>query len=112
MELFSPDAIVSLQDKDVLIEIHDFIASNTSSILHERFARTHDIHRIPAMKDSQRPKLFPSILMMHLSEAKRISVVKAEGRPAPMEWFFMRSRTYLGHQNDPIVCDSPIFGIL
>lgn len=87
-ELFPQDVIPVLARHDLLIEVHDFIDIELSSLLRKRFEASHTITEIQSVDDivKARTYAYPELAVFTLSERKRIL---AEHRPALMTWFFM-----------------------
>jgi hypothetical protein len=89
MALLDPHTVPDLARCAVLVEIHDFVDSNLSSVIRSRFAPTHDIVEI----DQRARTLADFPLRTPLGSGRLLArrYVKAmdEGRPAKMNWFSM-----------------------
>src|SRR5262249_676672 len=57
-ELFGPETPRRLEGCDLLIEIHDFVDINISSVLRNRFEPTHDIEVVQSLDDIQKAKTY------------------------------------------------------
>ncbi len=89
MTLLDPEVAPRLARCAMLVEIHDFVDENLSSVIRSRFAPTHDIVEI----DQRARTLADFPLRTPLGSGRLLSkrYVKAmdEGRPARMNWFSM-----------------------
>jgi len=91
MSLFSEKIIPTLARHDLLIELHDFIDKNISSIIRKRFERTHEIVVIESIDDIKKAQTY------HYEELKDYSLqvrkqLLGERRPSIMQWFYIKSR--------------------
>ena len=90
--LFSEEVIAGLNGHDLLIETHDFIDIEISTVLRERLASTHEVSAISSVDDIAKalsydyPELSPYDL-----ESRRDLL--AEHRPAIMQWLFATPAT-------------------
>jgi tRNA G37 N-methylase Trm5 len=86
--LFTATVVAELCNHDFLIEVHDFIDIEISSVIRERFERTHDISVIQSIDDIKKAHIYkyPELERFTLGERRRLL---AEYRPHTMEWFFM-----------------------
>jgi len=89
MTLLDPKVVPGLARCAVLVEIHDFVNENLSSVIRSRFQETHDIVEI----DQRARTLDDFSLSTPLGSGRLLSkrYVKSmdEGRPARMNWFAM-----------------------
>lgn len=90
-KLFTRDAVELLVPHDLLIEIHDFIDIEISTQIREAFHETHEIEVYQSIDDIKKAQAYEYKELRKFSLADRKAIL-AEGRPAIMEWFFMRSR--------------------
>ncbi len=91
-ELFKESVISSLAKHDLLIEVHDFIDIETSSIIRQRFEKTHQIESIQSIDDITKAHSYGYGELHDYDLATRKALL-AERRPAIMEWFYMMPRT-------------------
>ncbi len=90
-ELFVEELIPFLTGHDLLIEIHDFIDINISSLICQRFEKTHEIETIQSVDDIKKAQTcFCEELDDYDLETRK--TLLAEHRPAIMEWFYMQPR--------------------
>jgi len=96
-QLFSDDVILKLASHDVLIEAHDFVDIDISSVLCQRFSPTHTREVVESVDDIQKALTyhFPELDAFDRIQRKRLL---AESRPSIMQWFFLTSMSA-----DPIV---------
>jgi hypothetical protein len=83
IELLDPVHVPSLRSASILVETHDFVDPNISTVLVERFEQTHQIETVVA---TSRPATLPHLA--HLEPEVR-EVAIDEGRPTdpwPMRW--------------------------
>ena len=90
-DLFTDKTVAALAAHDVLVEVHDFVDIEISSILRRRFAGSHDLKVFQSIDDIQKAKTYdyPELAPFDLAARK---LLLAERRPAIMEWFFFQSR--------------------
>jgi hypothetical protein len=86
-ELLDPALAPALAEADILVEIHDFIDPSISATLARRFQATHEIE-VFSMQERDGFHLPP--LDGLLPEQRHFAVW--EGRPAGMQWAWMRPR--------------------
>jgi hypothetical protein len=86
--LLDPFHAPALQTTDLLVELHDFIDPSISSLLLERFHRTHEITLFP-MQDRD-PSSMP-LLAGLTPDQQRFTVW--EGRPPGMQWAWMQAKS-------------------
>ena len=86
--LFSADLIPFLARHDLLIEVHDFIDIEISSVLRERFAGTHEIEVIAGVDDVRKAQTYdyPELSPYSLDERR---LLLTEYRRHAMEWFYL-----------------------
>ena len=89
--LFTDKLIFSLRKHDFLVEVHDFIDIEISSVLLERFGKTHIIKRIKSIDDIEKAHRYhySEIAKYNLDDRRKLF---SENRPHIMEWFFMTPR--------------------
>jgi hypothetical protein len=91
LELLQPDLVPSLRDATVLVELHDFIDPEISSIVLTRFRETHAAQRLTV--GNRVIGDYP--ILRRLRRADRAAAID-EGRPTephPMEWGVFRPRS-------------------
>jgi hypothetical protein len=79
---------------ELLIEVHDFIDLTIGDHLKEVFSTTHDIEIFKSIDDLTKARNY------HFDETDKLDIemrkgVFGEGRPAPMEWFYLTPRSSL-----------------
>jgi hypothetical protein len=94
--LFTQDLVSTLARHDFLIEIHDCNDIEISSILQERFFKSHDITIVENTGDAQKIRKY--VTKDFYQDIKSYDlpvrhVMLAEGRSGTMEWFYFRSKT-------------------
>ncbi|HKO47025.1 MAG TPA: methyltransferase domain-containing protein [Polyangiaceae bacterium] len=89
VDVFAPEVIPSLADSDILIEMHDFIVPDATSIVVERFRSTHLFSLVHSV--SQRDPR-PYRELEGFSE-KEVREGLDEDRCAPMTWGVFISKT-------------------
>lgn len=89
--LLTPEVVPYLRRHDLLVEAHDFIDINISTIMHKLFEATHDIQTIQSVDDIQKAKtyLLPELQRYDLGTRRALL---AESRPTIMEWLFIKAR--------------------
>jgi hypothetical protein len=93
-ELFVEELVPLLADHDLLIEIHDFIDITISSLIRQRFEKTHAIEVIQSVDDIKKAQTYSYEELGDYDLATR-KILLAETRPAIMEWFYMKPRKEL-----------------
>jgi len=88
-ELLDPVRVPALAGSDLLVELHDFLDPSISSTLEARFRATHDIEIIPMQERDV--STLPQLARL-TPEQQQLAVW--EGRPAGMQWAWMRSRAW------------------
>jgi hypothetical protein len=88
LELLDPSIVPSLQNTDILVEVHDFIQPDISAVLTARFEQSHQIVVVPTCVRTLAD--WPP----HVEYGNDQLKIRAmhEGRPAEMAFFWMRSR--------------------
>lgn len=88
MRLFNACNLVNLKQCHLLIEIHDYIDINISSILSKLFLTTHTCRVIKSLDDIEKAKTYDyeETKDMDLATKKKLF---GECRPAIMEWFYL-----------------------
>ena len=87
-DLFTQEIAKLFNHHDFLIEIHDFVDITISSIIRQRFERTHLIKVVKSIDDLKKAQLY------FYEELKRYNhndkkILLQEKRPTIMEWFYM-----------------------
>lgn len=103
--LFTEDGVRAVADHDLLIEVHDFVDPEISSLLRQAFQRTHHLEVIPSVDDVRKARTYDyeELRGVDLKTRRRLL---AETRPGIMEWFSLTSRaTDQGHTTS--VAESP-----
>jgi hypothetical protein len=91
LELFSEETLLSLSRHDLLIEVHDCINPNISSILSARIENTHELEVIPSVDDAMKVQTYYYDELQSYQPTVR-RVLLGEYRYGPMAWFFLTSR--------------------
>lgn len=91
-KLFVEDTVPFIASCDLLIEIHDYIDINISSLIRQRFAETHEVEIIRSIDDIDKAKsyFYEELTGFDLESRK---ILLGECRPTIMEWFYMKSRS-------------------
>ena len=86
--LFTEETIPVLAKHDLLIETHDFIDIEISSLIRKRFKDTHRITSVQSVDDIVKAQTYsyPELESFTLSERR---LLLAEYRPSIMTWLFM-----------------------
>ncbi len=87
-QLFTKDTVSTLANHDLLIEVHDFLDIEISSVIRQRFEGTHSIKTIRSIDDITKAHTY------EYDELKKYSLdvrrrFFAENRPHIMEWLYM-----------------------
>ena len=90
-ELFSKDTLPFLAQHELLIEVHDFIDIEISSYLRELFEESHHIEVYSSVDDIKKAQQYEYKELEGFSLEEKRQVLR-EGRPAIMEWFYMKPR--------------------
>lgn len=90
-ELFTEAVARLFSRHDFLIETHDFIDITISTLIRRRFEKTHDIEVIPSLDDIKKAQTYVYKELDGCDLAVRKLLLR-EGRPAIMEWFYMKSK--------------------
>lgn len=83
-ELLDPVRVPPLRGTSVLVELHDFLDPQISTILRRRFEPTHRVTSYRAAARTVRD--LPAVAGMRSQALLRLA---DEGRPAAMEWFWL-----------------------
>jgi len=86
--LFTKTTVLFLTHHDLLIEVHDFIDIEISSMIRKRFQNTHSITAIQSIDDITKAHSYDYEELGGYSLAER-RMLLAEYRPQIMEWFYM-----------------------
>jgi hypothetical protein len=90
-QIFQTETVELLASCDLLVEVHDFIDITISSYIRQLFEPTHEIEVIQSLDDIKKAQTYNFEELVPYDLATRKSLL-AEGRPAIMEWFWMRAR--------------------
>jgi hypothetical protein len=90
--LFSEEVVSHLEGHDVLIETHDFIDIEISSLLRQRFEAHHRVTAIRSVDDIEKAHTYSYDELRSYDLSAREKLL-AEGRPAIMEWLLMTPRS-------------------
>jgi hypothetical protein len=90
-QLFRKETVGLLAGCDLLVEVHDFIDITISSYIRQLFEPTHEIEVIQSLDDIKKAQTYSFEELAPYDLATRKALL-AEGRPAIMEWFWMRAR--------------------
>ena len=90
-ELFTENIVAALKGHDFLIEIHDFVDIEISSVIRRRFQNTHFISVIESIDDIKKAQIYEYCELEDFTLEHRRRLL-AEYRPHIMEWFFMTPR--------------------
>lgn len=89
--LFTEKVVDFLANHDVLIETHDLIDIEISSLLRKRFCNTHDILTIKSVDDIEKVNHYRfSEIENYDTQLKRL--ILCEKRGSIMEWLYMTSK--------------------
>lgn len=88
--LFSERLIPFLANHDLLVELHDFIDINISSIIRKRFEMTHEIVTIESIDDIKKAQTY-NYEELNGFDLKERKCLLGEGRPSIMQWYYMKS---------------------
>lgn len=91
IELFNEIDIEIFKNVDLVIETHDFININISSILKDKFSKTHNIVSIKSIDDIEKALTYSFKEINNLSLNQKKMVV-SENRPSIMEWIICFSK--------------------
>ena len=89
-KFFTPESVKNLKQCDIIIEAHDFLDLEISSVLEELLSLTHKVERISSLDDIEKARSydFPQTRDLDLTTRKKIF---AEGRPSIMNWLIAYS---------------------
>jgi hypothetical protein len=90
-ELFSKDTLTFLAQYELLIEVHDFIDIEISSYLRELFEESHHIEVYTSIDDIKKAQQYEYKELDGFSLEEKRKILR-EGRPAIMEWFYLKPR--------------------
>jgi Methyltransferase small domain len=90
--LFTTEIIPFLAHHDLLIEIHDLVDIEISSLIRERFNNTHVITAIQSVDDIKKTHTYNYEELCGYDLAAR-KILLAEDRAVIQEWFYMTPRT-------------------
>ncbi len=87
-QLFTKETVPFLAKHDLLIEVHDFLDIEISSLIRQRFAGTHSIKAIQSIDDITKAHTYKYEELREYSLDVRRRFF-AENRPHIMEWLYM-----------------------
>jgi hypothetical protein len=87
-QLFTEEAARRFARHDLLIEIHDNIEAEISSVIRRRFESTHRITAIASIDDAEKVRSYDYEELKGYDASTR-AMLLAENRGTIMEWFFM-----------------------
>lgn len=87
-DLFTKEVVPILATHDLLIELHDFMDIEISSVIRQRFEATHSITKIQSIDDITKAQTYNYNELSRYSLKER-RILLAENRPHIMEWFYM-----------------------
>lgn len=87
--LLDPLNIPSLSKATILVELHDMYAEGCSTLIKERFNRTHDIEQINGVQRSVTHFPKNAGWVRYFFSKKRLLDFMDEGRPHAMSWYYM-----------------------
>lgn len=87
-QLFTKEIVPFLAKHDLLIEVHDFLDIEISSVIRQRFAGTHSIKAIQSIDDITKAHTYEYEELREYSLDVRRRFF-AENRPHIMEWLYM-----------------------
>lgn len=88
--LFTKEMARFLAPHDILIETHDFIDIDISTMLKSTFSETHAVSSITSIDDIQKAHTYSYSIIAGL-DTKTKALILSEIRPAIMEWLFIQS---------------------
>lgn len=88
LDLFNTFNLENLKQCHLVIEIHDYIDINISSVLSELFLKTHSRRVIKSVDDIEKARtyVYPETEKLDLATKKKLF---GECRPTIMEWFYL-----------------------
>jgi len=89
LELLDPTCTGGFAKTDFLVELHDFINADISSVIIERFKFSHEITIINST--GREPAGFPSVQFLQATHRK---IALSEFRPENMQWAFMTPKRH------------------
>jgi precorrin-6B methylase 2 len=105
-ELFTAELVPHLAKHDLLIEVHDFMDIEISSLIRQRFQGTHCIATIRSVDDITKAHTYSFTELEGFSLAQKRQLL-AEGRPAIMEWLYMTPIQIQSDSKAAAVCALP-----
>jgi len=91
-ELFTDEVVAHLADHDVLIEVHDQVDIEISTVLKKRFAATHDLMVVRSIDDIEKAHTYNYEELAGYSAVER-HLLLGEGRSNIMDWYFFTPKT-------------------
>jgi hypothetical protein len=85
---YSTNWNVLVENFDLLIEVHEFLAPGVTELLIKSFAPSHTIERIKCIDDIYRPLIYNHTLLQGMSMGLKIQLM-AEARSVSMEWIYL-----------------------
>ncbi len=91
LDLLDASSPAGLRSHSLIVECHDFIRPNASTILADRFSSTHRVLQISSIDDLERAHAIGVPEFLGLSPEDRLAAV-SENRPVRMRWLVMLPR--------------------
>ena len=86
-EVLASSCIANIFQADILVEIHDFVDADVSSVIRERFSATHSIETVCSRERTS------DDLPEHVGAPNSALLeIVGEERPTTMEWFWLKSK--------------------
>lgn len=93
LELLNPESIAQLKKAVIIVETHDCLVEECSSIIERRFQASHTIEKYRTKERNVEDFTIKNSLLNRIF-AKKIVELMCENRPAPQEWFIMFPKNY------------------
>jgi precorrin-6B methylase 2 len=91
-ELFTEETVSILRDHDVLVEVHDLIDIEISSLIRRRFEATHSVEVVRSTDDIEKAQTYVYEELSAYDLATRRTLL-GERRTSIMEWFYLTPRS-------------------
>jgi hypothetical protein len=88
LELFTPHVVSALTAADLLVETHDFVGTDITGILVDRFRATHEVSVLTSVDDDSKAREYHYPELDGLEQHAR-KFALAERRPGLMKWLVM-----------------------
>ncbi len=86
-EVLGGSCIANISQADILVEVHDFVDPDVSSVLRERFSVSHRIETVYS-----RERTFDDLPGQSGRQISALLEIVGEERPTTMEWFWLKSK--------------------